>query len=523
MLLHELLSGSAVRTPGAVALIEPNASITYGALADRASRVAAVLVRAGVRPGDRVILALENSIDFVASYFGILQAGAVVVPLQPGSRNDRLPLAIEDCSPAASITDAATWDSMATTLARSGLAAAFVVGGAGVRDGNDLRPGTGATPQDLRAAIEGAGSLDAPVTVSEKDLAAIVYTSGTTGAPRGVMLSHRNIAANTASIVEYLGLSADDRAIVVLPFYYVYGLSLLHTHVAVGGSLVLENRSAFPTVVLKAMQEHAVTGFAGVPSTFAMFLHRSPVRRMSFPALRYVTQAGGPMPPALVREWLSAVPDVPFFVMYGATEASARLSYLPPAELSRRQGSIGRAIPGVELRVLREDGAPAAASEVGEIVARGQNISSGYWNCPEETRQRFGPDGYRTGDLGFADADGYLYLVGRRHDMIKVGAHRVSAKEIEEVLHEHPAVHEAAIVSAPHDLLGEVPVAYVVLRDAEQVSEADLLSFCRGSLAEHKVPSRIVFRTDLPKSGAGKIDRTTLREAAAVELQSWQS
>jgi acyl-CoA synthetase (AMP-forming)/AMP-acid ligase II len=349
------------------------------------------------------------------------------------------------------------------------------------------------------------------------DLAAIIYTSGSTGAPRGVMLSHGNIAANTASIVEYLELSSADRVMVILPFYYVYGLSLLHTHVAVAGSLVIDNRFAFPNAVLKAMREHAVTGFAGVPSTFALLLHRSNVGAMSFPSLRYVTQAGGPMPPALVQEWLRTVPGVPFFVMYGATEASARLAYLPPAELPRRLGSIGRAIPGVELRVVREDGDVASPGEIGEIVARGGNISAGYWNCADETRQRFGPDGFRTGDLGFADAEGFLYLVGRRHDMIKVGAHRVSAKEIEEALHEHAAVHEAAIVGAPDPLLGEVPVAHLVLREGRLATAADIVAFCRERLPEHKVPARVEFHTDLPKNGAGKLVKAALREAADPE------
>jgi long-chain acyl-CoA synthetase len=259
------------------------------------------------------------------------------------------------------------------------------------------------------------------------------------------------------------------------------------------------------------MQEHAVTGFAGVPSTFAMLLHHSNLRSVSLPALRYVTQAGGPMPPARVQEWLRAVPAVPFFVMYGATEAAARLAYLPPTELQRRPGSIGRAIPNVELRVLKENGDLTGPGEVGEIVARGLNISSGYWNCPEETRERFGPEGYRTGDLAFTDADGFLYVVGRRHEMIKVGAHRVSAKEIEEALYEHPAVYEAAVVGISHELLGEAPLAHVALRQSGGAGEADLLAFCRKRLAEHKVPTRIVLHADLPKNGAGKIDKKALR------------
>ena len=188
------------------------------------------------------------------------------------------------------------------------------------------------------------------------------------------MLSHLNIRSNTESIVGYLGLTAADRVMVVLPFHYVYGLSLLNTHMYAGGSLVIDNRFAFPNLVLGAMQRHAVTGFAGVPSTFAILLSRSAVAKMTFPALRYVTQAGGPMAPARLREWQDAVPGVPFYVMYGATEAAARLACLEPAELRDRMGSIGRAIPNVELLVLGQDGQAVEPGQVGEIVARGSNI-----------------------------------------------------------------------------------------------------------------------------------------------------
>jgi amino acid adenylation domain-containing protein len=504
MRLDDLLADSAASNPDAPAVIEPERSITYRALDRQASTVGAALRGAGVRPGDRVVLALENSTAFVACYFGILRAGAAAVPLPPGPRSDRLLRAVEDCAPAAAIVDQDTWP----LLQQAPPPACFIL------------PRKRSAEDDADALLDAAfvesptaGRRD-PGEHGPRDLAAIIYTSGSTGAPRGVMLTHGNFTANAASIVDYLELSSADRVMVVLPFYYVYGLSLLHTHVAVGGSLVLNNRFAFPNVVLAAMQEHRVTGFAGVPSTFAMLLHKSNVRRTALPSLRYVTQAGGPMPPARVREWLDAVPGVPFFIMYGATEAAARLAYLPPSELARRRGSIGRAIPGVTLRILREDGAQAAAGEIGEIVARGANISPGYWNSPEETSERFGPQGFRTGDLGFADEDGFLYLVGRRHDMIKVGAHRVSAREIEDALCEHPAVHEAAVVAEPHNLLGEVPIAYVTIREGGAASEPDLLTFCRASLPEPKVPARIVFLPELPKGGTGKIDKSALRQGA---------
>jgi acyl-coenzyme A synthetase/AMP-(fatty) acid ligase len=289
-----------------------------------------------------------------------------------------------------------------------------------------------------------------------------------------------------------------------------------------GGTVVMEPRSAYPNVVLASMQEHAVTGFAGVPSTFTLLLHRSNLGEVSLPHLRYVTQAGGAMAPARITEWLERGPKADFFVMYGATEAAARLTYLPPADLQRKMGSIGRPIPNVDIAVIKEDGTRARSGEVGELVARGANIACGYWNSPEESAARFTPLGYRTGDLGYADDEGYLFLVGRQHDMIKVGAHRIGAKEIEEVLQSHPAVSEAAVVAAPHHVLGEVPVAYVTLQKAVDDPQAVLRGHCAAHLAPHKVPHRISALPELPKlAGAGKLDRSTLRRMAAeIEVPS---
>ncbi len=515
MLVHDFLTESASRTPDAHAVIEPGEAFTYAQLDREATATAAMLVDAGVGLGDRVVLALDNSFDFIVSYFGILRAGAAAVPLAPGPRSDRLPRAIRDCAPTACIVDEATWPLLRSDSSERSWRTTFVAGRRGEFTPTSDQDGG----VDLRQARARARASDSSAPLPAEDgLAAIIYTSGSTGDPMGVMLTHRNITANTRSIVQYLELGPHDRVMVVLPFFYVYGLSLLHTHVAVGGTVVIDNRFLFPNVVLKAMQEHKVTGFAGVPSTFAILLHRSNLTAVSLPTLRYVTQAGGPMPPARIQEWHKALPNVPFFVMYGATEAAARLAYLPPEELFRRQGSIGRAIPDVELRVLREDGHVAAPGEVGEIVARGANISPGYWKAPEATRSRFGPEGYRTGDLGFADADGFLYLVGRKHDMLKVGAHRVSAKEIEEALHEHPAIHEAAVVARFDDLLGEAPVAHVVLREGTAASGAELISFARARLPEHKVPVEVIFHAELPKKASGKIAKDVLRQPAASTI-----
>ena len=416
-----------------------------------------------------------------------------------------------DCDPAAAVVDAATAREidLAHPLAR--VKALFVAGR------KNHAQGLPRSFQMFGAALEAASARECNVRVIDIDLAAIIYTSGSTGEPRGVMLTHRNLVSNAQSIVSYLDLSADDRVMCVLPFYYVYGLSLLHTHLAVGGSVVIDNRFAFPNVVLRAMQELAVTGFAGVPSTFSLLLHRSELEATPLPSLRYVTQAGGSMPVGRIKEWLGRGPRVPFYVMYGATEASARLAYLDPVRLADKAGSIGKAIPNVEIVVVKEDGTAASPHEIGELVARGSNIARGYWNNPEETREKFSPLGYHTGDLGYLDDEGFLFLVGRRDDMLKVGAHRVGAKEIEDVLHEFPNVLEAAVIGAPHELLGETPVAFVSLRDPSRQDAEALTAFCHVRLPAHKVPTQFIIRSELPKLGVGKIDKRALRTAIAVE------
>ena len=505
MLLHDFVEDWAARTPDATALIEPGRQASYDQLNRLANRFAGLYRGAGVGRGDRVVVALDNGINAVAAYLGAMKAGAAAVPLPAGPRSDRLASAIADCAPRVCIVDSAT--------ARSATAVAALVGVPSVYGTS----GPGTTPlASLEDALELCSDEFAEVGTVDQDLAAIIYTSGSTGEPRGVMLTHRNFVANARSIVSYLGLTALDRVMCVLPLHYVYGLSLLHTHLMVGGSVVIDNRFTFPNVVLAAMQQHRVTGFAGVPSTFAILLHRSSLRDVSLPDLRYVTQAGGSMPPTRILEWLDRGPRADFYVMYGATEAAARLTYLAPSELRSRLGAIGRPVPNVDICVITETGERAKPGDVGELVASGENISPGYWNNPEATRERFDTIGYRTGDLGYADEDGYLYLVGRLHDMIKVGAHRVGAREIEDVLCAHPAVHESAVVAAPHHLLGEVPVAFVALARDVEVAPETLRRFCGERLPAHKVPAYFVVKDDLPKiPGIGKIDRRALRDEAA--------
>jgi acyl-CoA synthetase (AMP-forming)/AMP-acid ligase II len=351
-----------------------------------------------------------------------------------------------------------------------------------------------------------------PVPCAETDLAVIIYTSGTTGKPKGVMLSHHNISANTDSIIDYLHLTADDSVMVILPFYYSYGASLLTTHIKAGATLVIDNRFLYPNVVLDTMEKEGVTGFAGVPSHYAILLRKSALKNYRLPKLRYVTQAGGAMSPVMIEECINILPHVQFYVMYGQTEASARLSYLEPGSLRQKMGSIGKAIPNVELNVLNEQGQKVKSGETGEIVARGENIMMGYWNAPAETALVLREQGLYTGDLAKVDEDGFIYVVSRKKDMIKCGANRISPFEIEDVVCKMQGIMECAAVGVPDEILGEAIKLFVVPAESLAVTDKDIAIFCKQNLASFKMPKQIQFIAQLPKTASGKIKREELKK-----------
>jgi acyl-CoA synthetase (AMP-forming)/AMP-acid ligase II len=343
-----------------------------------------------------------------------------------------------------------------------------------------------------------------------------MFTSGTTGRPRAVRVTHRNIVANTDSITAYLALERDDRMLVVLPFSYCYGLSLLHTHLRAGASLCFCETMAFPETVVSLMAQEDCTGFAGVPSSYQALLRSSTFPSAALPALRHLQQAGGRLPHAEILEVAAAQPHARLFVMYGQTEATARLSYLPPDDLEARPGSIGRGIPGVTLRLADEAGDDVAPGEVGEIRASGPNITAGYWDDPEGTAAKYVEAELRTGDLARMDDDGYLYIVDRRDDFIKSWGFRVSSHEVEDAILSMPDIVSAAVVGRPDRSAGEAIVAFCTPRDGAEVTPADVARHCRATLARHLVPHEIVLIPDMPLNANGKVMKSTLKAMAAV-------
>ena len=341
--------------------------------------------------------------------------------------------------------------------------------------------------------------------------AALMFTSGTTSRPRAVRVTHANLLANTRSIVSYLELDRRDRILVVLPFHYCYGASLLHTHLAVGASVALCHTFTFPETAIGQLERQECTGFAGVPSSFQLLLRTSSYSSRPLPSLRKVQQAGGRLPPPLIRELAAAHPGAKLFVMYGQTEATARLSYLPPDLLEDKIGSVGRGIPGVELTVIDESGEPVQPGGVGEIVARGASVSPGYVNDPEETSRKFPEGMLRTGDLATVDSDGFIFIVGRSGDFIKSWGHRISSQQIEETVLQHASVGDAAAVGLPDPDAGEAVTLAVMAAPNTQIDSDELASFLRAHLAKHMVPRSIHVVDELPLTASGKVSKAELR------------
>jgi len=476
---------------------------SYGELRDAAADVSRYLVEAGGQKGDRVILIADNSFFWVAAYLGILQAGLVCVPLTASLSPQDLTYVLELTEPQHAFLQAAFLTKQASHFRH-------------LRVVTDH--GVTSAPEQLLvksfAEIRSQGSHAAPLlpSVDQHDLAALMFTSGSTGKPRGVMVSHGNIMANTNSIIQYLELTENDRIMTVLPFHYCFGTSLLHTHLRVGGTLVVDPRFMYPEKILERMIDSACTGFAGVPSHFQILLRTSSLRKKHFPHLRYVQQAGGHLAPTFIHEIQEALPQTQVFVMYGQTEATARLSYLPPELLQNKPGSIGKGIPGVKLRVLKESGEEVCTGEVGEIVAEGENVTQGYWRAPEETARCFREAKLFTGDLATVDEDGFIYVVDRAKEFLKCGGKRISCRQLEDRLLEFEGLLEAAVVGVPDDVLGEAVKAFVVPRlPVCEGFGARLHLFCKTHMPPAFVPKDIVMLKALPKNSAGKVLKKELR------------
>ena len=478
--------------PGDVALVTPGGQCTYGELRAAASTLAAELAALELPPGSRVGILGPNSLFWVAAYLAVMKLGHVAVPF----------------------SDKLTEDGIRRNVGAVGCRVMFADRGAARRSAAAF-DGLSAvfTQESLESAREPYWPDPAPVDPGAD--AALMFTSGTTASPKAVRVTHGNIQANTDSIIESLGLRGDDRILVILPFFYCYGASLLHTALRLGGRLVLCNSFVFPETALDLLEREECTVFAGVPSSFQLLLRASTFAQRALPSLRLIQQAGGKLSPVLIEELVTAAPAAQLFVMYGQTEATSRLSCLAPDKLTEKLGSIGTGIPRVTLRVLDEAGQPVPPGQRGEIYAVGANISPGYYGDPAESTAKFTPHGLRTGDLAVVDDDGYIYIVDRRDDFIKSWGHRISSQEVEAAALRMPQLVSVAVVGVPDDAAGETLALFATARPGAEITPDDVLAVCRQHLPKHMVPHSVVILEAMPVTANGKIAKRELREMAA--------
>lgn len=491
------LRHAAAAAPVEEALVAGDRRMTFAELDAAASTLAAGLHALGVERGDRVALLLPNGVDACIAIYGALRAGAAFVPLNPTIKADKLAYVLRDCEATAVLTN----DALAPLAQQA----------------REQAPSVRHVLHANEPAI-GSALPAPPVSV---DLAAIVYTSGSTGRPKGVTLTHANMTFAAGSIVEYLGMRAEDRVLCVIPLSFDYGLYQLLMCVRVRATLVLELGFAFPGRVLELLAAERITGLPAVPTVFQVLTAALGGAAPELPRLRFLTNTAAALAPASIEALRAAFPQARLHSMYGLTECK-RVSHLPPEQLDARPESVGIPIPGTEAWIEDDAGTRLPPGEVGELVVRGAHVMQGYWNDPTATAERLRPGRWpwervlATGDLFREDEDGYLYFVGRRDDILKSRGEKVAPREVEAVLHAADGVHAAAVVGAPDPLLGQAIVAYVVPHDDAALTPTALRRHCALHLEDYMVPTRVELRETLPTTPNGKVDRRALAEEAAA-------
>ncbi len=525
MVLVDILLNKAESAPSSPALRDKNKLLTYAELAEAVTRIAGHLRACGLKRNDRVAIFLDSRIETVLACFAVSAAGGIFVLCNPILKGHQVAHILKDTKARFFITGTGRFEAIHADVPAS-TCQTFIF-----TDDEPLYADTGAC-RVFRWSSFGEGhayqSADFARLV-DSDIATIFYTSGSTGLPKGVIISHHNLVAGAASVSRYLKNTATDRILALLPLGFDAGFSQLTTGFYSGAEVILHNYLS-PSDVARVCDRHAVTGITAVPPTFIQLLKADWTDRARH-ALRYFANTGGHMPEQLLSRLRALFPSADPYLMYGLTEAF-RSTFLDPEEVDRRPGSIGKAIPNAEIIVVKPDGSLAGPGEEGELVHRGPLVAQGYWNDKELTDKKFRPspaqpDGRPyadravwSGDMVRLDAEGYLYFIGRNDDMIKVGGARVSPGEVEEVLYGLATIREAAVFGVPDEELGARIIAVVAFDDKESGEDKGVemaLSHCRRTLPVFMVPSRIIVLNALPRSPNGKIDRKALKATLASE------
>ncbi|MEP2783037.1 MAG: class I adenylate-forming enzyme family protein [Pseudoruegeria sp.] len=493
-LLTQFLADAADRAPYDRAVTDAQTELTYGALAKSADAIAETLSTLAVQPGDRVILAVPNSVVFCAAYWGILAAGAVAVPLNPGTKVEKLAFVLADCEPSAVIAHDDILEIVKQAQGQAELSMPIL---------------TSTGVMELIQSAQGFSDLRCP-SVVDQDLATIIYTSGSTGKPKGVMLSHLNMTSAARSVAQYLGYRAEDHIFCAVPMTFDYGLHQLTMAALTGASVQAEPSFTQPFFALKQLAASQATVLPVVPTMVPLI---APIAdRFDLSNVRLVSSTAAAFFPELIDDVQRMMPDAIVFSMYGLTECH-RCTYLPPAELGRRKASVGIAIPNTEMWVVDGAGVQHRHSATGELVIRGSTVMKGYWKNPEATEKCLKPGPFQgeyvlyTGDTCRLDKDGYLFFVGRSDDILKIGGEKVAPSEVEAALIAHDKVQEVCVLGAPHPVHGQVCIAHAVFDGPPET----LIAWCRTQLEAHAVPFKVMVYDALPRTPNGKVDRTILQ------------
>jgi amino acid adenylation domain-containing protein len=496
--IDHYLHASAERHAAKTALVAGETRLSYGDLESVSKAFATALIARGARPGDRVVLLMDNGWRTAVAIFGCWMAGVVICPVNPSAKPARLSQILDSCRPFAVILE--TRLQKLVSDAAGPQPKLRIVAGAANLTGDDL---------DFDALLsEPAGAV--PKGLPDTDLAAIIYTSGSTGEPKGVMLGHDNLDAAVRSITSYLGNTSNDVLLGVLPLSFGYGLNQLLSSILVGGTLVIEKSFAYPHLIFERIRDEQVTGLALVPTMLSIMMQTRDLSPQTFESLRYVTTAAAALP-AAHGDWLCAfLPSLRLYCMYGQTECT-RISFLPPEDLDRKRGTVGIAIPGTTALVVDETGNVVPPGVVGELVVAGPHVMRGYWNNDAATARALRADaagGMRlhTGDLFTCDADGYLTFVARKDDIIKSRGEKVAPQAVEAVLQAMPGVTDALVFGVAHDVFGQA-VKAIVVAPGGAMTEKDVMRHCAQHLEAHMVPTIVEFRDFLPTTDTGKVSR----------------
>ena len=502
MVLYDVIRKGMTEYPERPALLYKDTTLTYGHLGQMVNRFANALIGAGIGQGERVAILLPNVPPFTIAYYGAAAIGAVGVPANPllkapelihiwGDADAKLVVTIPQLLPA--VSEAARQVGIGTIVC------------VGPRD---------VVPEGIMTFDEflASGSADEPAaTALDPNVPAVfIYTSGTTGKPKGAVLSHKNLLTNCRQILQVLEFEPDDNLLCVLPLFHSFAGTVCQNAALYGGCRFTCVEQFVPARVLEAIETKGVTIFPGVPAMYAALLQFASDRPEALAKVRLCVSGGAPMPVALLEAFEKRFNTI-IIEGDGPTECSPVTSVNPPRGV-RKVGTIGLPLNGVEMRIFDDNDREVPVGEVGEIVVRGDTVMLGYHNQPEETAAAMRNGWYHTGDLGKVDEDGYFSIVDRKKDMLIVGGINVYPREIEELLYTHPAIADAAVIGAPDPLRGDEVVAVIMLKPNASLTAREVREFCRKSLANYKVPRRVIFRDEMPRSATGKILKRMLRK-----------